>query len=176
MFGFYELYIPHFAQVQEGSVPSHRSLFNCFMLGMFSGTITSPCLTPALALLLGVAAKQAHPLIGFGMLLCFALGMSILLLIVGTFSSSLALLPRAGEWMDHIKRALGFVLLAMCGYFAQNLIGATTTLIVYWCVALAATVYYWTKGRTGVLAILLGAFAALCTLMVSSMLVQLLLR
>jgi thiol:disulfide interchange protein DsbD len=174
MFGFYELYIPSFALIKDGGA-QQRSLFNCFILGIVSGTVTSPCLTPALGLLLGIAAKQP-PLIGFLMLFSFALGLGVLLLIVGTFSSSLTLLPRAGEWMDQIKKAFGFIILAMCGYFAQGMIGDVAALAIYLIVALAATAYYWTKGRVGLLAIVLGALALFAALAVASVMLQPLLR
>jgi thioredoxin:protein disulfide reductase len=170
MFGLYELYIPNFA-LMKSDMPQQRSIFNCFVLGMVSGTVTSPCLTPALGLLLGVAAKQS-PFMGFLILLSFALGLGVLLLIVGTFSSSLMLLPRAGVWMDQVKTAFGFVIVAMCGYFAQSLIGPDAAWVVYLLVALGATIYYWTKGRAGLLAIVLGALSLFAALVIAAMMLQ----
>ena len=174
MFGFYELYIPNFA-LMKSEQAQQRSIFNCFLLGMVSGTVTSPCLTPALGLLLGIAAKQS-PFMGFLMLFSFALGLGVLLLIVGTFSSSLMLLPRAGEWMDQLKKAFGFVIVAMCGYFAQSLIGQNAAWAVYLLVAFGATIYYWTKGRVGMLAIVLGALSLFAALTLAALMLQPLLR
>ncbi len=51
------------------------------------------------------------------MLFTFGIGLSIPLLIIGTFSSSLSLLPQAGMWMVEIKKMFGLLLLAMCFYF-----------------------------------------------------------
>ena len=50
-------------------------------------------------------------------LFAFSLGMTAILVLVGTFSGALAALPRAGRWMTWIKRAGGVVLLLMAEYY-----------------------------------------------------------
>jgi thiol:disulfide interchange protein DsbD len=118
MFGFYELYIPTFLSNQT-TATGRPSLLRSLMLGIVSGTVASPCLTPALAILLGLVAKEANPMVGFTTLFSFAFGMSILLVLVGIFASSLTVLPRAGEWMNDVKHFLGFLMLGTCLYFLK---------------------------------------------------------
>jgi thiol:disulfide interchange protein DsbD len=141
MFGFYELYTPTFLQNRTG-LQSKHSILNTFVFGLISGTVASPCLTPALAMLLGIVAKQANPFLGFLTLFSFSLGMGILLLVVGAFSSTMMMLPRAGAWMEQVKKLFGFFMLAVCIYFLQPFLGQA---IVYWgyvLIAVIAMVYY----------------------------------
>jgi len=158
MFGWYELHIPSFAGLST-TQSGPRSLPQIFLFGMISGTITSPCLTPALAILLSLVAKQANPLLGFITLFSFAFGMGSLLIIIGTGAGALSLLPRAGEWMNIIKNIFGFITLATGIYLAQPLLG-TASVLCYWFIACTATVFYAIKIRTNSLAIILMLIAA----------------
>lgn len=118
MFGFYEIYIPKF--LQGGSNLKVRgSLLYSFLFGAVSGTAASPCISPAIFLLLGYVAKTGSPLIGFITLFTFAFGMGLLLITIGTFSTSLTTLPRAGVWMNEIKKFFGFLLVGVAIYFLQ---------------------------------------------------------
>ncbi len=141
MFGFYELYTPKFLQ-HQGNIQTKGSFLRIFIFGLISGTIASPCLTPGLATLLTLAAKVGNPLIGFLILFFFSLGMGILLIIIGTFSGAIALLPRSGEWLAETKRVMGFLLLAMAIYFAQPLMSATVAWVLYGVVGAAFVGYY----------------------------------
>jgi thiol:disulfide interchange protein DsbD len=118
MIGLYEMYIPRFLQNTQSSAHG-GSLFAAFSFGAASGTVASPCLSPGLLLLISLIAKDGNMLAGFLMLFGFGIGLSIPLLIIGTFSSSLTVLPRAGMWMVEIKRLLGFMMLFMCVYLLK---------------------------------------------------------
>lgn len=127
MFGLYEMYIPRFMQPKNTAIKG-GSLSSAFIFGAISGTVASPCLSPGLALIITYVHKitQAGSALGYlhGFLLLFAFGIgtSLPLLIIGTFSSSLNVLPRAGMWMVEIKRILGLMLIAMAFYYMQNII------------------------------------------------------
>lgn len=141
MFGFYEIRLPAFL-TKSHEVESSGSFGKSFLFGMVSGTVMSPCLTPPLAILLAMVAKKGNPLLGVGALFAFALGMGMLLILVGTISSSLAILPRAGQWMNEIKRFFGFVMLAMCVYVARPLTGEDLAVYLYGGVVVAFAGYY----------------------------------
>lgn len=146
MMGFYEIYMPRF--LTNRTITTQRgSLGKLFLFGMVSGTIMSPCLTPALAVILSFAAKSAHPVIGFFMLFLFALGMGVLLVLVGTFSSIVMVLPKAGLWMDEVKRIFGFGMLAMCVYFLEPFMAATISTLLYAGVCACASCYYFVMGH-----------------------------
>ncbi len=120
LFGLYEIRIPRF--LQKSSVGKGGSFVAAFLFGVASGTVASPCLSPGLLFMLTLVATLKSVFAGFVLLFAFAVGLSIPLLIVGTFSGSLSLLPQAGSWMVEIKYLLGFMLLGMCFYFLSSLL------------------------------------------------------
>jgi thiol:disulfide interchange protein DsbD len=64
-----------------------------------------------------LVAGIGKPLIGFVMFAALALGLGSPYLI------ALNAMPRPGEWMVQVKKAMGFVLIAMAIYFVRPLIG-----------------------------------------------------
>lgn len=88
-----------------------------FLLGATSGIVTAPCGAPAFAVVLTwVAATQAG-LMGFVYLFVFSMGMTALLVLVGLFSGTLAVLPRSGGWMVWVKRAAAVIMIGMAQYY-----------------------------------------------------------
>ena len=88
-----------------------------FAMGAMSGVVAAPCGAPAFAVVLTwVAATQAG-LMGFVYLFVFSLGMTSILIAVGLFSGTLALLPRSGTWMVWVKRAAAVIMLGMAEYY-----------------------------------------------------------
>jgi cytochrome c-type biogenesis protein len=88
-----------------------------FLLGASSGVVAAPCGAPAFAVVLTwVAATQAG-MMGFLYLFTFSLGMGALLAVVGVFSGTLAVLPKSGKWMVWMKKAAGFVMIAVAQYY-----------------------------------------------------------
>lgn len=123
MLGFYDMYVPKFMQPKQGH-KQNGSLLSAFTFGMINGTVASPCLSPGLALMLGIVSGMSNPVLGFLLLFVFGVGSSFPLLIIGTFSSSLHVLPRAGMWMIEFKKVFGFLLLGMCLYYLRAFIPA----------------------------------------------------
>lgn len=88
-----------------------------FVLGATSGVVAAPCGAPAFAVVLTwVAATQAG-LMGFVYLFVFSLGMTALLVVVGLFSGTLALLPRSGTWMVWVKRVAAALMILVAQYY-----------------------------------------------------------
>lgn len=121
MFGFYEIYMPRFLQ-RGSSVKVKGSFIYSFLFGAISGTVASPCATPAIALIFTYVAQRGSPIIGFITFFTFAFGMGLLLIVVGTFSNTITNLPRAGTWMNEIKKFFGFLLIGMAIYFLNPVI------------------------------------------------------
>jgi len=163
MFGFYEIYMPAFLKGQQGTSPK-GSLIYSFLFGMISGAAVSPCLTPALALLLGLVAKLGSPILGFFTLFAFSLGMGTLLILIGTFSNTAFLMPKAGSWMVEIKKLFGFALIGVCAYFLQPLLPQTTIMALYALVALAAAGYHLFSKPRNPLKMALGAASLILTI------------
>lgn len=111
LFGAFEIRLPSALQARLQSGP-RRGFLGAFLMGLVMGPISAPCVGPVVGtVLLGIAAQgatQGQVVLGALQLFTFALGMGVLFLVVGTFSASL---PRSGEWLVTLKRALGLVAL-----------------------------------------------------------------
>ncbi|OGB96927.1 hypothetical protein A3F06_00850 [candidate division TM6 bacterium RIFCSPHIGHO2_12_FULL_36_22] len=158
MFGFYDLKLPSVLTRKRASIKKGGSFIYTFLVGMVSGTVASPCVSPALIAILGFVAHSERPLVGILSLFAFTLGMSSLLLLVGTFSSILSKLPRAGMWMLEINRALGFLILFIGVNFILPFIPDAAEPILYGLILLSAAAYYWLANTTikKVIAVVLG--------------------
>jgi thiol:disulfide interchange protein DsbD len=88
-----------------------------FAMGATSGLVAAPCGAPAFAAVLTWVGTTQSAALGFAYLFVFSLGMTALLIVVGLFSGTLAALPKAGRWMQWIKRLAGIVLLGMAEYY-----------------------------------------------------------
>jgi len=90
-----------------------QNYFSTFILGLSSGLIVSPCLTPVLGSILLYLTTKKNLLYGATLLFSFAYGMGLVLILVGAFSALLVNLPRSGKWMLYIKRLFSFLLIGM---------------------------------------------------------------
>jgi len=88
-----------------------------FAFGMASGLIAGPCTTPILGILLTYVASTGNMFLGALHLFIFSLGLSLILLLAGTFSGFLATLPQPGRWMLIIKKGLGVLMIVLAEYF-----------------------------------------------------------
>lgn len=141
LFGFYNMYIPKVMR-GKGSLSSTGSALSIFTFGLASGTFASPCVSPGLALVLAIVAALGSKLLGFLLLFVFGIGMSTPLLIIGTFSSSITMLPRAGMWMIEIQRIFGFLLLGMCFYYLNTILPDYLTMFGVSALLVVVGIYY----------------------------------
>jgi thiol:disulfide interchange protein DsbD len=114
MFGFYELQIPGALQTRLARASGRQSsgkLAGVFAMGAISALIVGPCVAAPLAGALVYISQTRNVVVGGAALFAMAIGMSIPLLLVGVSAGSL--LPRAGAWMDAVKRFFGVLMLAM---------------------------------------------------------------
>lgn len=114
MFGYYELQVPAALQSKLSSVSNQQSsgkLAGVFVMGAISALIVGPCVAAPLAAALVYISQTRDVFIGGSALFAMAVGMSVPLILVG--ASAGALLPKAGKWMDAVKRFFGVLMLAM---------------------------------------------------------------
>jgi len=88
-----------------------------FLMGATSGIVAAPCGAPAFAAVLTWVAATRSGVLGFFYLFVFSLGMTAILVLVGLFSGLCTTLPRAGRWMEWIKKGAAVVLLGMAEYY-----------------------------------------------------------
>lgn len=143
MFGLFELQLPAKLRSRLGTGSSNGTLTQAAIMGAISSLIVSPCITPVLAGALLFVAAQGQLLSGALALFVLALGMGVPLLIIGAGGASL--LPRAGNFMEDIKRFFGLVLLLMAAWLLSRILGTELALWMYGSILL-------------VYAVILGAF------------------
>jgi thiol:disulfide interchange protein DsbD len=142
MMGMYELYMPKNLGL-ENQPKKSNSYLTAFLFGAISGTIASPCLSPGLALLLTIVAALADITKGFILLFAFGIGLGIPLTIIGTFSGSIALLPKAGLWMIEVKRIFGILLLLLAYNFAGKILEPNMLIFFVTICSLVGAFYYY---------------------------------
>jgi thioredoxin:protein disulfide reductase len=114
MFGAYEIQPPRWIANRSGG---RAGLAGALTMGLAIGIVAAPCVGPVVISLLGLVAQIGKPVIGGVMFATLAFGMGFPYLV------ALNALPRPGEWMVQVKKAMGFVLVAMAFYFLRPLIG-----------------------------------------------------
>lgn len=125
MFGLFTLQLPSSLQTrlaQWSHQQSSGSLLGVFIMGALAGLICSPCTTAPLSAILLYIAQSGNTLAGGGILYLYALGMGLPLILLTTFGNHL--LPRSGSWMQHVKEAFGFVILAMPIFLLDRVLGS----------------------------------------------------
>lgn len=124
MFGLFTLQLPSSLQTrltlmsnrQQGGSPG-----SVFTMGAIAGLICSPCTTAPLSAILLYIAQSGNMWLGGGTLYLYALGMGLPLILITVFGNRL--LPKSGPWMEHVKTAFGFVILALPVFLLERIIG-----------------------------------------------------
>ena len=132
MFGFYQLQLPVALQTRLSHASGRRSsgkLAGVFAMGAISALIVGPCVAAPLAGALVYISQTRDVLIGGAALFAMAVGMSIPLLLVGVSAGSL--LPRAGAWMESVKRLFGVLMLAMALWLVSPVIPAAAQMLLW---------------------------------------------
>ena len=123
MFGFYDLQMPNALQskLTVTSNKLHGGHFaSVFGMGILSALIVGPCVAAPLAGALLYISKSGDTVLGGAALFALAMGMGVPLLVVG--ASAGTLLPKAGPWMDTVKRFFGVVLLGVAIFLISPLL------------------------------------------------------
>jgi thiol:disulfide interchange protein DsbD len=132
MFGLYELQLP--VAWQTGAADTSNRLTagtvaGVFGMGAVSAVIVGPCVAAPLAGAL-LYVSQSHDVVLGGLaLFMMGIGMGLPLLIIG--ASAGAFLPRAGAWMQTVKRFLGVLLLAGAIWMVAPLISVTVQMLCW---------------------------------------------
>ena len=114
MFGVYQLQMPAAVQTRLSQFSEKQTsgkLAGVFVMGALSALIVGPCVAAPLAGALLYISQTRDVVVGGSALFAMAIGMSIPLLAIGLSAGSL--LPRAGAWMNAVKRFFGVLMLAV---------------------------------------------------------------
>lgn len=126
MFGAYQLQLPAVIQTKLAALSGTQTsgkLISTFLMGAISALIIGPCVAAPLAGTLVYISQTKDVVVGGCALFVMALGMSVPLLLVGISAGSL--LPRAGMWMDSVKRFFGMLMLALALWIVSPILSVT---------------------------------------------------
>jgi len=142
MFGFYQLQLPTALQtrlVDASGRMTAGKLAGVFTMGAVSALIVGPCVAAPLAGALIYISQTRDVVIGGAALFALAAGMSIPLLLVGLSAGSL--LPRAGAWMDEVKKFFGVLMLAMAIWLVSPVLPALLQMLLWGVLLLGYAAY-----------------------------------
>ena len=142
MFGFYELQLPSSLQsrLAGASGKLHGGhFFGVFVMGSLSALIVGPCVAAPLAGALLYISQSGDAVLGGSALFAMALGMGAPLLAVG--ASAGALVPKAGPWMESVKRFFGVLLLAVAIYMVSPVIPMAVQMLAWSALLILTGVY-----------------------------------
>src|ERR1700733_10210012 len=144
MFGVFTLQMPGFIQTRIAQLSNRQrggSFGGVAVMGMLSALIVTTCVGPVLVAALIVIGQTGDVLRGAAALFAMSLGMGAPLLVVG--SSAGRWMPRAGAWMDSVKRLFGALMLALAAWMLARIVPARWTLLLFALPAAAAAIVLW---------------------------------
>ena len=142
MFGFYELQLPNALQskLTNTSNKLHGGhLSGVFAMGALSAIIMGPCVAAPLAGALLYIGQTNDAVLGGVALFALAMGMGAPLLLIGT--SAGVLLPKAGAWMEAVKRFFGVLLLALAIWIIQPMLPISIQMLLWAALCIFSGVY-----------------------------------
>ncbi|MCS0580930.1 protein-disulfide reductase DsbD [Massilia pinisoli] len=142
MFGVFQLQVPAALQTRLATASGRQAsgkLAGVFVMGAISALIVGPCVAAPLAGALVYISQTRDVVIGGAALFAMAIGMSIPLLLVGVSAGSL--LPRAGMWMESVKRFFGVLMLAMALWMAAPVLPGLVQMLLWAALLLGYGVY-----------------------------------
>ena len=123
MAGFYEIKAPSFLQSAKTNAYSkkNQSIFHKYIMGLLAGIVATPCAAPIIAVILEIGFL--NPVFATLYMAVYALGFASVLFILGTFTSILTKMPKAGTWMVYVKYIFTFLMMIISFYYANILFG-----------------------------------------------------
>jgi thiol:disulfide interchange protein DsbD len=142
MFGFYELQLPSSLQSKLSEEAGHLKgghITSVFGMGALSALIIGPCVAAPLAGALLYISQTRDVVLGASALFAMALGMGVPLLLLG--ASAGAFLPKAGPWMESVKRFFGVLLLGVAIWLISPVIPAAIHMLMWAALLIISAIY-----------------------------------
>jgi thiol:disulfide interchange protein DsbD len=115
--------IPLLATGLQGQGARRGGFAGAALMGVAAGFVTAPCTAPVLGVLLTFVGQTRNVVWGGTLLFVFALGLGLLLMLLGIFSGLLTSLPKAGVWMERVKKGFGVAMILIAAVFLWTAIG-----------------------------------------------------
>jgi len=141
MFGLFTIQMPAAIQTRVANVSNQQAagtFGGVALMGVLSALIVTTCVGPALVGALIVIGQTGQIARGAAALFAMSIGMGTPLLVVG--ASAGKLLPKAGAWMDTVKKLFGVMMLAVAAWMLARIIPERWALVLW---AIPALVCAW---------------------------------
>jgi thioredoxin:protein disulfide reductase len=141
MFGLFTIQMPASIQTRVANVSNNQAagtFGGVAVMGVLSALIVTTCVGPALVGALVVIGQTGQIVRGAAALFAMSIGMGTPLLIVG--ASAGKLLPRAGAWMDTVKKLFGVMMLAVAAWMLARVVPERFSLVLW---AIPALICAW---------------------------------
>jgi thiol:disulfide interchange protein DsbD len=153
MFGLYTVQMPVAIQTRLANLSNRQSagtFGGVAIMGALSALIVTTCVGPALVAALLVIGETGQIARGGAALFAMSIGMGTPLLIVG--ASAGKLLPKAGAWMEFVKKVFGAMMLAVAAWMLARIVPDRIALLLWAVPALTLAWLLWfeLKTRSGV--------------------------
>jgi thiol:disulfide interchange protein DsbD len=109
MFGVYEMQAPTWMLDRAGGANT-SSLAGLFLSGLAVGVVAAPCVGPVLLGVLAILGQRGDVAFALQTMGVLSLGLGAPYLVLATSSNLIGRLPRAGDWMEWVKKLFGIVL------------------------------------------------------------------
>ena len=132
MFGFYDIQLPSGIQTRLANISNSQSggsFVGVSIMGFLSALIVGPCVTPFLATALSYVIAGGSAAKGGASLFAMGLGMGVPLIIICGWGVNA--LPKAGPWMENVKRVFGFAMIAVALYLLDRILYPLLSLILW---------------------------------------------
>jgi thioredoxin:protein disulfide reductase len=139
MFGLFDVAMPSGITTKLNQMGG-SGYGGAFVVGMVGAIVAGPCSGPVIATLMVMVGAGGEIMLGVFLMLAFSLGMGMLFLAAGLFSS---VLLRPGAWMESVKRIFGVIMLLGAIYFAKAHMADWVTAVLTSGVLLATAVFGW---------------------------------
>lgn len=148
MFGLFTIQMPAAIQTRVANISNNQAagtFGGVAVMGVLSALIVTTCVGPALVGALVVIGQTGQIVRGAAALFAMSIGMGTPLLIVG--ASAGKLLPKAGAWMDTVKKLFGVMMLAVAAWMLARVIPERFSLVLWAIPALICAWLLWTETR-----------------------------
>ena len=146
-FGLYDIQPPAWLLSRLGA--SRSGVIGALLMGLTMGVTAAPCVGPIIGVLLVGIGQSGDPWLGVLVGLSLSSGLALPYFLLGGFPGLARKMPRAGDWMEWVKRLFGFILLGVGIYFLAPLLPRSWFLPIFAALLGLAGVWLGVLARVG---------------------------
>jgi thiol:disulfide interchange protein DsbD len=148
MFGTFTIQMPSAIQTRLTDVSNRQragSYGGVAVMGALSALIVTACVAPPLFATLAVIGQGGDVVRGGAALFAMSIGMGAPLMVIGTSAGKL--IPRAGAWMDTVKKFFGVLMLGVAAWMFARIVPERWALLLWAVPAAIGAWLLWTEVR-----------------------------